>query len=432
MPQYPPFPLYKSRLVLTIDTDLPIGTMNDILGGNPSAAQKHTFMQKLINFFRALNSGARSGNVYAGVVDSGSTDAQPAFVAGQFYGSPLANDTVTINNVVLTFVASPTPTNNQVSLSGSPSNATLASRLAAAINSSTTDALAGVVDATSSGATVIVTALMAGVFGNSITVSESATNFSWAAEATSLSGGLGRFPVLSSYPFYRNATYSSNTNPPFGPAAVNLASAAPFAILTKSGITDVPTSAITGNVGTSPITGAAITGLTQAEVTGIIYTVDGAGPAGNVTNPTLLTAAVSDMQAAYVDAAGRPTPDFTNLNGGALGGLSLNPGLYKFTTAVGIATNLTLNGGPNDTYIFQISGALTIASATSVLLAGGLQSHNIFWQVASGATLGTTSSFQGNILSLTTTIMDTGAVINGRLLAQTAATLDHNTVTLPS
>ena len=413
----------KSRLVLEIDTDLPIGTMNDILGNEQSTPSNHAFMQKLINFLRGLNSGARSGNMYAGVVSSGSYDANVASNTAAFTGTPSPNDTVTINGVVITFVSSASPTNNQVSLSGSPTTSQLATRLAAAINSSTTDALAGVVFATASTNFVIIDALISGVMGNSISLSESAANFAFGGGASFLSGGLGRIPVLKPYAFYRSASASTA---PLGPLAVNLATAAPFSILTESGITDVPPSPTIGNVGASPITGAAI-GITQAEVTGTIYAVDGAGPAGSVDNPALLTQAVSDMQAAYTDAAGRAGPNFTNLGAGAIGGMSLQPGLYKWTTGVTIASNVTLNGGPNDVYIFQVSGVLSEAVSASVLLAGGLQAKNIFWAVNSAA-LSASAHMEGNILSAAGITLGANASIHGRLLAQTAVTLITNTV----
>jgi len=416
----------KSRLVLEIDTDLPIGTMKDILDNEPASSSNHVFLQKLINFLRGLNSGARSGNVYAGVVDSGLYDANVASNTGSFTGTPNPNDTVTINGVVITFVSSASPSNNQVSLSGSPSTSVLASRLAAAINSSTTDSLAGVVSAASSTNFVIVDALIAGVMGNSISLASSAANFSWGGSASFLSGGLGRLPVLNAYPYYRKSNNGASV--PLGPLAVNLATAAPFAMLTESGITDSPPSPTIGNVGASPITGAAI-GITQAEVTGTIYAVDGAGPAGSVDDPTLLTQAVSDMQAAYTDAAGRPSPNFTNLGGGAIGGLSLQPGLYKWTTGVTIASNVTLNGGPNDVYIFQISGVLSEAVSASVLLAGGLQAKNIFWAVNSCA-LSASAHMEGNVLSAAGITLGANASVHGRLLAQTAVTLITNTVTI--
>ena len=221
------------------------------------------------------------------------------------------------------------------------------------------------------------------------------------------------------------------------PAPVDLLSAGNFVILSKSGITNVPTSAITGNIGTSPITGAAITGLDCAEVTGTIYTVDATGPACKVTDATLLTTAVLDMEAAYTNAAGRTGPSGTELYGGNLGGQTFAPGLYKWSTGVTIPTDVTLSGGVNDVWIFQIAGTLNIASGPDltngikVKLTGGAQAKNIFWQVAGATTLGTYSTFNGNILAQTNIAIQTGAVLNGRALAQTAVTLDKNTVLLP-
>ena len=111
-------------------------------------------------------------------------------------------------------------------------------------------------------------------------------------------------------------------------------------------------------MGTSPITGAAI-GLTCPEVTGTIYTVDAAGPLPcRVTDPTRLTTAVGDMETAYTDAAGRTFPDALDLGAGEIGGLTLAPGLYKWTTNVSISKDVTLAGGPNDVWIFQIAGTL--------------------------------------------------------------------------
>jgi Ice-binding-like len=214
-------------------------------------------------------------------------------------------------------------------------------------------------------------------------------------------------------------------------AAVDLGVAGDFVILSKSGITDVPTSDITGDIGTSPITGAAI-GVSCPEVAGTIYEVDATGPACAVTAATRLTTAVLDMETAYTDAAGRSNPNFLNSGAGELGGLTLTPGLYKFTTAVTISTDVTLKGGPNAVFIFQIPGTLTMSSAVVITLSGGVQAKNVFWQVAEGVTLGTTSHFEGIILGQTLIALQTGASINGRTLAQTAVTLDQNTVTQPS
>jgi hypothetical protein len=214
-------------------------------------------------------------------------------------------------------------------------------------------------------------------------------------------------------------------------AVVNLRVAGNFVILSKSGITDVPKSAITGDIGSSPITGAAIL-VTCAEVVGTIYSVNAAGPLPcRVTNASRLTTAVSNMQTAYTDAAGRSNPKFLNLGAGNIGGRTLKPGLYKWTSAVVIPTNVTISGGTNDVWIFQIAGTLKMSSAMKIILAGGAQAKNIFWQVAGAVTLGTTSHFEGIILGKTGINLQTGASINGRLLAQTAVTLQKNTVKNP-
>jgi hypothetical protein len=214
-------------------------------------------------------------------------------------------------------------------------------------------------------------------------------------------------------------------------APVDLGVADNFAILSKSGITDVYKSAILGDIGTSPITGAALL-VSCAEVVGTVYTVDAAGPLPcRVTSATMLTAAVGDMQAAYTDAAGRTNPNFLNLGAGNIGGQTLTPGLYKWTSAVIIPTDVTISGGPNDVWIFQVAGTLNMSSAVKITLAGGAQARNIFWQISGAVTFGTTSHFEGNILGQTGINLQTGASLNGRMLAQTAVTLQMNTVNKP-
>lgn len=213
---------------------------------------------------------------------------------------------------------------------------------------------------------------------------------------------------------------------------VDLGTAGNFTVLSKSGITDVYKSSIDGNVGTSPITGAAI-GLTCGEVTGNIYTVDAAGPNPcSVKDPTGLTAAVGDMEAAYNDAAGRTLPDAINLGGGELGGLTLTPGLYNWSSNVSISNDVTLAGGPDDVWILQIAGTLDQASAKNVTLTGGAQAKNVFWAVAGATAIGTDAHFEGTILSKKKVAMKTHATINGRLLAQTATTLQMNTLVPPA
>jgi hypothetical protein len=215
-----------------------------------------------------------------------------------------------------------------------------------------------------------------------------------------------------------------------GPAPVNLRTAGNFAILSQSGITDIPSSAITGNIGTYPISGAAI-GVTCPEVTGTIYSRNAAGPLPcRVINASLLNTAVNNMGTAYTDAATRTPGTGANLNvgSGTLSGQNFVPGTYTWGTPVNITGDITLTGTPTDVWIFQIAGTLNLANGIHVNLAGAVPS-NIFWQVADVTTLGTTSIFNGNILDKTLIALQTGATLNGRALAQTAVTLDHSTVT---
>ena len=218
-------------------------------------------------------------------------------------------------------------------------------------------------------------------------------------------------------------------------AVVDLGTAGNYVIVAKTAINNNSTSALTGDLGLSPAATSYITGLsitnatgyaTSAQVTGKIYAADMAVP-----TPITMTTAVNNMVTAYNDAAGRPTPDFLELGTGNIGGRTLVPGLYKWTSAVTMPTDVTVAGGANDVWIFQISGNLTMSSAVKIILSGGAQSKNIFWQVAGQATLGTTSHFEGIILSQTGITFQTGASMNGRALAQTAVILDANTVTKP-
>ena len=222
-----------------------------------------------------------------------------------------------------------------------------------------------------------------------------------------------------------------------GPAPVLLGGAGVFVILAESKISNVPTSAITGDLGISPFDSTSITGFTLTkvgtfftavpEVVGRIYAVDNDTP-----TPAMLTTAITDMTTAYTDAAGRPTPDFTDLATGAIGGLILTPGLYQWSSSVTIDSNVTISGGPNDTWIFQVTGDLKEGSAALVKLDGGALAKNIVWQVAGLVDLGTTSHLEGVVLCKTGISLEGGASVNGRLLAQTAVTLIQNTITEPT
>jgi hypothetical protein len=179
-----------------------------------------------------------------------------------------------------------------------------------------------------------------------------------------------------------------------------------------------------------------------SEMTGFIYGADAAYTgSGSVTcfkglsaDNTLVGNAVLDMGTAYTDAAGRPTPDFTELYSGDISGRTLVPGLYKWGTGVTINTDVTLQGGLHDIWIFQIAGNLTQASATNVTLTGGALAKNVYWQVSggTGVAIGTTAHMTGIVLAAKGITLNTGATVNGRLLAQTAVTLDANAVTQPA
>jgi Ice-binding-like/Bacterial Ig-like domain len=223
-----------------------------------------------------------------------------------------------------------------------------------------------------------------------------------------------------------------------GPAPVVLGTASSFVILAKTGVSTTGTTKITGDIGLSPAAETFITGFSQARdasnefstaptlVTGRLYAANMAVP-----TPANMTTAISNMETAYTDAAGRSLPDATELGAGNITGLTLAPGLYKWGTGLQLAGGVTLSGGPNDVWIFQIAQDLTVASGAIVTLSGGAQTKNIFWQVAGKTTLGTTSDFKGTVLSKTLIAMQTGAKLNGRALAQTAVTLDANAVTVP-
>lgn len=219
---------------------------------------------------------------------------------------------------------------------------------------------------------------------------------------------------------------------------VELLSASDFAILAGSTITNIPTSAISGDIGLSPAAGSFIAGFGLSETNNTIYAVDATYPTANVAviAPTRLTAAKGDLTIAYNDAAGRtPIPTGTYLNPGAgnLGGLTLVPGLYKFTgEALVSGADLTLTGGANEVWIFQIGASLSVANGIQVVLAGGAQAANVFWQVGTSADIGVGCVMQGTILADQSITLATGATLNGRALASIAAiTLDASTVTRP-
>jgi len=225
-----------------------------------------------------------------------------------------------------------------------------------------------------------------------------------------------------------------------GPAIVNLGTAGNFAILAKTAVTTTGITHVTGDIGISPALASDTAGFaliadstntfsTSSLVTGKVYAADYAPP-----TPANMTTAVGDMETAYTDAAGRPAGVGPNLNLGAgtVAGQTLVPGTYTWGTNVTITTDLTLSGSANDVWLFQITGTLDMATDTKVILSGGAQAANIFWQVSDAVTFYPGSHFEGNILAQTNIAMQTGATLNGRALAQSAVTLQANTVVVPT
>ena len=231
-----------------------------------------------------------------------------------------------------------------------------------------------------------------------------------------------------------------------GPAPVNLGQAGfyvnqvsglGFVVLAKAAVSTTGTTHITGNVGLSPAAASFITGFaltlplnslysTSALVTGDLFAPDYFPP-----TPVNLGVAILDMGTAYTDAAGRSNPDHTELFAGDISGSTLGAGLYKWGTGLNINADVTLSGSANDVWIFQVAQGITLANGIKVILAGGAQAKNVFWQSFGVVTIGTTSHMEGVVLAQTAVTMNTGSSINGRLLAQTAVSLNSATVVQP-
>jgi hypothetical protein len=241
------------------------------------------------------------------------------------------------------------------------------------------------------------------------------------------------------------AAFSAMTSATEDP--VDLGTAENYVILTKTGISTVPDSVITGDIGVSPIAATAMTGFSltmdsggefstssQLAGTGMAFASDYAAPI-----PTHLTTAVSDMETAYTDAAGRPNTDAAriNLNGGILGGVAggednkLSPGIYTFGTDVTIGSTIYFDGEATDVFIIQMTGDLMQAANTNVILWNGALAENIFWQVAGKVVVGAGAIMKGNLLVKTSITFESESFLYGRILAQTRCNLQKAIVTGP-
>eukprot|EP00964_Phaeocystis_antarctica_P097230 scaffold63399_cov60-Phaeocystis_antarctica.AAC.2 len=223
---------------------------------------------------------------------------------------------------------------------------------------------------------------------------------------------------------------------------INLGTAERFALLAKAGITTTGVTSVTGDIGTSPITGAAMTGFgisldatgefsTSTLVEGKLYAADYATP-----TPAFMTQAISDMEAAYVAAAGRPNPVTVELGAGLIGGMTLTGGVHKWSTVVTVPVGQKLSfdarGDEDTVWIMQIAQGLNFMADSEVVLLDGAKSSNIFWQVAGVATILAGAHAEGNILCATAITTGAGSSLHGRGLAQTAVTMIATTIVAPS
>jgi hypothetical protein len=204
-----------------------------------------------------------------------------------------------------------------------------------------------------------------------------------------------------------------------GLAPVNLGTAADFSILSETGVSTTGVSAVTGDIGVSPIAATAITGFgltidatnqfaISPIVAGKIYAANYAAP-----TPTKMTTAISDMQTAFTTANGLTTAPIVNIYAGDISGRTLTAGLYQWSTNLLVTSaGVTLSGSASDVWVFQIAQDLVINNSAIVHLTGGAQAKNIFWVVSGKATLGTSANFSGVILSKTLISLNTGATVN--------------------
>lgn len=217
---------------------------------------------------------------------------------------------------------------------------------------------------------------------------------------------------------------------------VELGAAGEFVILAKREIATSSPCAVTGDVALSPAGATFITGLslmmdetsqfaTSPEVQGNVYSADYAPP-----TPSDLGTAVEDMELAFEDAAGR-VADTTDLGAGDIGGLMLAPGVYEWSTDLSIPTDVTLDGSATDVWIFQISQDLVIGGDAEVVLSGGAQAKNVFWQVGGSVDIGAAAHGVGIILTKSSATLRSGASLDGRLLAQTNVDIQSSTVIEP-
>ncbi|MBN1528000.1 MAG: DUF3494 domain-containing protein [Thermoleophilaceae bacterium] len=205
-------------------------------------------------------------------------------------------------------------------------------------------------------------------------------------------------------------------------AAVNLGTVSPFVVLGGASVTNTGPSVLNGDLGVSP--GTSLVGF------GLPAVVNGA----THNNDAVASNAKSDLTTAYNVAAGQPVAPADDLTGTNLGNRTLTAGAYRYASSAQLTGTVTLNaeGNPNAQFVFEIGSTLTTAGASAVRLVNGASPCNVYWQVGSSATLGTTTAFQGNLMALTSISLNNGASVIGRLLARNGSvTLINNVLSAP-
>ncbi|MFA7274201.1 MAG: ice-binding family protein [Crocinitomicaceae bacterium] len=222
--------------------------------------------------------------------------------------------------------------------------------------------------------------------------------------------------TVSTNPKPNNIVLQTTVQPTVSLAGVNN-----FAVIAGAAVTSTGPTVITGDLGLSP--GTSIGGFPPGILNGTLHISD-----------TIASQAKLDLTAAFNDAAGRVATDMVTLSGN-IGGLTLTPGLYKSTSSLAVSSgDVTFDalGNANAVFIIQIASTLTTTPGRKVILSGGAQAKNIFWQVSSSASFGTTTEFKGTVMALESITFDTGATLDGRALARTGSvTMDANTFVLP-
>ncbi|PQJ81272.1 ice-binding family protein [Polaribacter glomeratus] len=263
------------------------------------------------------------------------------------------------------------------------------------------------------------------------------SNYSFTSWSDDASGNNSTVTVIMNS--NKNVTANfANTGVIVGPGVINLGKAGDFVLLSKTGISTTGTTQVNGNVGVSPNGQTGLTGFSQtidasgefstsSFVSGKIYAADYAPP-----TPAYVSTAISDQETAFTTANGLTTNVIVDLGAGNISGRTLTPGLYKWGTGLLITNQgVTLSGGPNDTWVFQISADFTIENNAKILLSGGAQAKNIFWITQTQALLGSNVDFKGNVIAKTLISVNTGTNVLGILLSQTAITLNASTIVKP-